>query len=287
MLNKKYKTKKNSTLIYLFLIFIFVILFYLFSNCSNTNEIKTINLNSTDITNSPLIFIGGYARSGTTLMRSILDVHPDVSCEPETEILTIMTRFIHDYLTSPKIVESLNKAGIRKENLNTALAIFIHQILENRVRYAERFCGKDEKLLYYMEYLYEILPNAKFIYMVRDGRDVAWSLIQNKNDSLMAKFKNYLNTWNLFNADINEKCKRIGVDRCLMVKYEDLTLYPKESLVKLTEFLGLEWSDDLLNQKKLTHSSSINKWVGNVNPDKDYLAKFVNMLQVFGYDTEL
>jgi hypothetical protein len=36
--------------------------------------------NTKNIRKSPLIFIGGYARSGTTLMRAILDVHPTVSC---------------------------------------------------------------------------------------------------------------------------------------------------------------------------------------------------------------
>jgi len=35
----------------------------------------------------PLIFVGGMPRSGTTLMRAMLDAHPDVRCGQETRII--------------------------------------------------------------------------------------------------------------------------------------------------------------------------------------------------------
>jgi hypothetical protein len=41
---------------------------------------KTVLYNLHEIEKYPMIFIGGYARSGTTLMRAILDVHPSVTC---------------------------------------------------------------------------------------------------------------------------------------------------------------------------------------------------------------
>ena len=37
---------------------------------------------------SPLIFIGGVPRSGTTLLRVMLDAHPDVRCGTETRLVT-------------------------------------------------------------------------------------------------------------------------------------------------------------------------------------------------------
>ncbi len=36
---------------------------------------------------SPLIFIGGVPRSGTTLMRAMLDAHKDVRCGEETRVV--------------------------------------------------------------------------------------------------------------------------------------------------------------------------------------------------------
>ncbi len=35
----------------------------------------------------PLIFIGGMPRSGTTLMRTMLDAHPQVRCGQETRVI--------------------------------------------------------------------------------------------------------------------------------------------------------------------------------------------------------
>ena len=49
---------------------------------------------STRLHHTPLIFVGGFGRSGTTLMRAILDVHPHVRCGPETKIVPKLLRFL-------------------------------------------------------------------------------------------------------------------------------------------------------------------------------------------------
>ena len=83
------------------------LLFYLRNNRKSfiviKNQVTIMQYNLTRLKQSPLIFIGGYARSGTTLIRAILDVHPDVSCGPETKVLPAITRFMFEYLKKANI----------------------------------------------------------------------------------------------------------------------------------------------------------------------------------------
>ena len=53
---------------------------------------KTVNVGSDGTVyeydrNSPIVFIGGVPRSGTTLMRAMLDAHPEVRCGEETRVV--------------------------------------------------------------------------------------------------------------------------------------------------------------------------------------------------------
>jgi hypothetical protein len=48
--------------------------------CEDGNKRSDLLYDTARIKESPLIFIGGYARSGTTLMRAVLDVHESISC---------------------------------------------------------------------------------------------------------------------------------------------------------------------------------------------------------------
>ena len=187
--------------------------------------------------------------------------------------------------------------------------MFIHHILENHIRTAERMCAKDPDILYYMEYLHHLFPKAKFLYMVRDGRDVAWSMIkQIKGSNLFNNFKSFIATWNAFNRYVSSQCSFIGAYGCLMVKYEDLVLNSSETLIKVTKFLGIDWTDDLLNHDKFLGSKivtsalewstdqiknpiykdSINKWIGNIRGyDKKVVKSSAMMLGEFGYNTDL
>ena len=63
---------------------------------------------------SYLFFIGGYARTGTTLMRAILDVHPNISCGPETKIIPALAKFVQDFANDARNVIDLSEAQLNK-----------------------------------------------------------------------------------------------------------------------------------------------------------------------------
>lgn len=82
--------------------------------------------------NRDMIFIVGVQSSGTTLMRLLLDVHPDVNCGDETGIIFRTLDFVvKDILGSPSIVKFMSDFGVKKQTLKTAAALFIYYMMEN------------------------------------------------------------------------------------------------------------------------------------------------------------
>lgn len=118
----------------------------------------------------PLIFIGGVPRSGTTLMRAMLDAHPDVRCGQETRIIPRILQLRSHWLKSEKESLRLEEAGITSEVMNSAIAQFCLEVIARHGEPAPRLCNKDPLTLKMGSYVIELFPNAKFLFMIRDGR---------------------------------------------------------------------------------------------------------------------
>ena len=162
-----------------------------------------------------------------------LDVHESIYCGPETKVIPTMVNFIKKFNNNKSNEEALKSSGLGQNTLNLALTSFIYSLLENRGHKVPRLCSKDPEILYHMEFLHNLFPRAKFVYMVRDGRACAYSYLITLNET--RKYSNmraYLVTWNDYNQKVYKQCKNIGSQYCLVVKYEHLILNPEETLKK-------------------------------------------------------
>ncbi|XP_042146088.1 protein-tyrosine sulfotransferase 1-like [Ixodes scapularis] len=63
----------------------------------------------------PLIFIGGMPRSGTTLVRVLLDAHPDVRCGEETRVIPRLLSLKQQWVKNPTEMHRLLEGGITDE----------------------------------------------------------------------------------------------------------------------------------------------------------------------------
>ena len=107
------------------------------------------------------------------------------------------------------------------------------------------WCCKSLGNVKYVSELADRFPDAKFIYLYRDGRDVALSFTK-----AIEGEKHYSNIAKVWDADQQLALRlrdRLGADRVLSISYEDLTGDENGTMRKVCDFLGATFTDDTMN----------------------------------------
>lgn len=202
----------------------------------------------------PLIFIGGVPRSGTTLMRVMLDAHPYIRCGEETRIIPRILGMRSQWYKSQKEAMRLEEAGLTSDVINDAIAAFILEVIAKHGKAAPRLCNKDPFMLKSASYLGNLFPKSKFVLMIRDGRAVVHSIITRKVTITGFDLRSYrqsLTRWNQAIQAMWDQCKAVGSSRCLPVWYEQLVLHPESSLKQILKFIEVPWNETVLHHEEL------------------------------------
>ncbi|XP_033754438.1 protein-tyrosine sulfotransferase 1-like [Pecten maximus] len=260
--------------------------------------------------NLPLIFIGGMPGSGTTLLRVMMDVHPDIRCGEETRIIPyVLGMRWEKWEKSLKEKMILERAGVANDVIDAAMSSFILEIIKGSGDPAPRLCSKDPLAFKDADYLARIFPNSKLIMMVRDGRAVCHSLrtrqltITGYNNS---DVRNCLKRWSSGAELLNVQCQHVGPDRCKMIRYEEFVQYPEEWMRIILGFLNVPWNIAVLQHsvlvrnnkvyfasiekktaqlQKPVNTAALAKWVDHLPEDvRRDMANIAPSLNKFGYD---
>jgi protein-tyrosine sulfotransferase len=213
------------------------------------------------------IFIIGVPRSGTTLLRVLLDSHSEIAALPETPWL------LGAYGPDPSlrgVIKGLidgpygtvrNVAGVEPDHVFAAGRAFLETMFASvlKGRDKHRLAFKTPADIRHLDFLLMLAPNAYYIHITRDGRDVAMSQLAKKGSFFSdlkeyrrIGFANLLKRWAEWEERIRALLYRDGV-KVVHIKYEDLIADPAHELQRITAFLGVPFEAAMLDYASRHH----------------------------------
>jgi len=238
------------------------------------------------------IVIGGCGRSGTTLLRMMLDSHPRICCGPESSV------FRRRALDPDALADrfGIDRGAVRAVyDVSASRPAFIEAFAALCLRSTgkARWAEKTPRNISRIGAIFRYFPQARFVHVLRDGRDVACSLRTHPRHRVVDGRLLPLRTWKpiagcarRWRNDI--ECSRPfwNDPRFHVLRYEELVRNPRDVLSRLMTFIGEPWDEAVLahaaggsafrdatqfaqNPEALgaVHTSSIGRWQRELDAD--------------------
>jgi sulfotransferase family protein len=259
--------------------------------------------------------IVGSGRSGTTYLNWVLRLSLDIGFSAEPKFVVPMYRQLHRFgnleqeanlrhlvetIHQGKVFDHLHRVlGVSsypeeildrvREPTYTGVLYAVFQLLAEK-RNHSRLGYKDPIDVVHLPLLAQLLPTARFIHIIRDGRDVALSL----QKFLWGPTNLYCGAryW----ARLVSTGRKDGADlagRYFEVRLEDLMLNPDKTARELGEFINQgdhpEQVRDLVERVNRTRKpGNVQVWKQNMNENQRYICEAAagDILRACGYPTE-
>lgn len=214
------------------------------------------------------IFIVGCPRSGTTFLQSLLAAHPKLTSYPETHFwdysIPKQIRFrapkVYTMREKKLVQQWLQKYEFPLDAMNHMQPLYftykswskaLMKVLDNLTDdEVSGWIEKTPRHIYSVPFITAADANARFIHILREGKDVVASLYQ-----VTHKYPEHWNgpkdiddciqKWKKF---IAESRKYLDQPRHSFVRYEELLANKAELVPKLCEFIGFDFEPEMLQE---------------------------------------
>jgi len=223
---------------------------------------------------NPYFFIVGSPRSGTTLLKRIVDAHPDIAIPPESHWIPrwyeerkgltpegfITAGLISSLLAYPKFkrlgfsgeeVNALTKSGEPVLYSTFVTGIFnLYGKAQGKLLVGDKTPSYARRI----RTLHALWPRARFVHLIRDGRDVCLSYVNWKKFKKRATLPTcndhpVITTalwWECHVRLAQEAGNMLGPALYHEIRYESLVANPAEECKALCAFLGVPYADAML-----------------------------------------
>jgi hypothetical protein len=209
----------------------------------------------------PFRFLLGHVRSGTTMLRAMLDSHPALAVPPESYFVPTLLgdadapldlgrfcaqldadEYFADWQVATAEVRTALDGDPRVTTRADAVAglYALYATRHGKPQYAD----KTPSHLLHVPLLAGRFPRARFVHIVRDGRDVAASLVTMGFGA--SDFAEAARGWRRKVLKAHAAGTALGPERYRLVHYEDLVRDPEPTLRGICEFFDLDYAPPML-----------------------------------------
>lgn len=240
------------------------------------------------------LFPLGVPRSGTTFLAKLLDAHPQILMTNETAVFLQLNEIIQKSSIGSKagIIygKEYNKlwSDYIKSSAAAMITDFYRKIAQEKGKGELNYWGdKHPHHNHCFDFIAELYPGARYIYIVRHPGDVAISIAKMRE----IPFSKAIKTWESFSSRYEDILSGMTTEQKYFLRYEDLVMDYEGTTKKMLSWLDLEFSKEisvfLQNYKnvqahsyktadKLVHlrrkkqefaNISVGKWMNEISDD--------------------
>ncbi len=213
------------------------------------------------------LFVLGVSRSGTTLLRVVLDRSPGIAIPDESFFIPLLARRHPGSVDPDRFLDDLSRLpalaawGLSLDDIAAPLRPGMHAG-EAIAAIFETYAAKEgkprwgDKTPMYMRHLpllEELFPEAQYVHLVRDGRDAALSFLRMPEGTFTRTWAHpetpveFACLWRTEVEAARDLGRRVGTSRYLEVRYENLVTGMEAVATRICEFAGLPYEASMLD----------------------------------------
>lgn len=209
---------------------------------------------------APPVFVLSHERSGSTLLRYIIDTHPQICSPAHLHLGQLCASLYTSILFSIGQTMEVTDEAMRERLVAVETRRVVDELMKRYVtaKGKQMWCEKTTDNLRYLNLLHDVFPDARYICLYRNCMDVVHSSIECSRFGFLPELAPYVqkrpeNTVAAMVESWVEKTAMLlefelaHASQCFRVKYEDLVAEPSQTLTPMFASIGLDWDEELLN----------------------------------------